>query len=115
MGHRYDDPTKLRLALAIVIYQAKHPADEHCTREMLEIIFCVNKPEKLSEFNLNESIHKMPSKDQIDYLVFELAPEPKGGEEWGKENRYKDRNRLREALIKNLANLCSPILSQYEE
>ena len=115
VDHRYDDPTKLKLALAIAIYQAKHPKDEYCTREMLEIIVCVNKPGQLSDEHINECIEKMPSKNQIDHLVFKLASEPKGGAEWGKEHRYDDRNRLGDALLRNLENLCFPFLVQDEE
>jgi hypothetical protein len=39
----------------------------------------------------------------VDVKIFELAPEPKGGEHWGKLHRYDDLNRFKQAFYTALA------------
>ena len=43
-------------------------------------------------------------RSDVDDQVYALAPEPKGGENWGQLHRYNDLSRLRGAVIKALEN-----------
>ncbi len=45
----------------------------------------------------------VPFRDKMDYYIYMLASQPKGGDEWGKKNRYVDFDRLK--LAQALANL----------
>jgi len=41
------------------------------------------------------SIQASAVRDKVDYYIYMLASEPKGGDGWGQKNRYLDLNRLR--------------------
>ncbi len=47
-------------------------------------------------------------RDKMDYYIYMLATEPKGGDEWGKENRYDDFDRLRLAQALAALNMSHP-------
>ncbi len=47
-------------------------------------------------------------RDRMDYYVYMLASQPKGGDEWGKKNRYRDLDRLRLAQALTILNMSRP-------
>ncbi len=51
-----------------------------------------------------------PFRDRMDYYIYMLASQPKGGDEWGKKNRYHDLDRLRLAQALAILNMSRPSL-----
>ncbi len=108
----FDDPAKLKLAFAIAFYQSSNPHQINLITTLLDLISTLNEPGKLEKHRAEDPIESLACKDDIDYLIFEAAPGPKGGEYWGREHRYVDAGRLEQALINYLKSICFPALVQ---
>lgn len=66
-----------------------------------EVIPAELKEELKAAFELCLENQRFPShlRDAIDGKIYELAPQPKGGKDWGKLHRFDDLNRFKQAFF----------------
>ncbi len=104
--HRFDDLDRLRLAHAIAIEDTQETSSFKSwidkTINILRILDETTSPEQ--EQTIDALIGAMPDdiRNAIDYQIYTLAPEPKGGDKWGQLHRHDDPSRLRLAVIEVL-------------
>jgi hypothetical protein len=88
----------------LIAYQLDGEFGQLCTRLKYvcqqEVVEAKVKEELLTEFDryLNEEFSEETC-NLIDDKTFEIAPEPKEGEDWGKLHRYDDIHRFKKAFF----------------
>ena len=110
--HRYQDHNRLRLAQAIAAQTLNSQSFKDSWLEksltVIEIIDLkgLNVFTEAQKTRINALLGEIPAniRSDVDYQVYTLAPEPKGGENWGQLHRYDNLSRLRTAVIKGLEN-----------
>ncbi len=97
--NRYIDLDRLKLAQSLAALELSHPEllKELSIDSLLDLI---NQPSSTEQ--LDQSLHKLPAetRNAIFYQVYQLAPEPKEGDQWGEKHCFDDLARFRLAVIK---------------
>ncbi len=103
--NRYVDLDRLKLAQALANLELSRPElfKELSIAPLLDII-----NQQSSTDQLDQSLQKLPkeTKNAIFYQVYQLAPEPKEGDQWGEKHRFDDLARFRLAVIEVIKSLA---------
>ncbi len=102
--NRYFDVDRLKLAQALATLKVSFPAffEELSIAPLLDLI---NQPSFTTQ-QIDPLLDKLPEEtgNAIFDQVYQLAPEPKGGDQWGKKHRFDDPARFRLAVIEVIKN-----------
>ncbi len=105
--NRYVDFDRLKLAQGLAALKLSRPElfKELSIDSLLDLINQLSSTDQI-----DQSLHKLPeeTRNAIFGQVYQLAPEPKGGDQWGEKHRFDDLARFRLAVIEVIKSRVLP-------